>query len=159
MQTHSVHIACVCTIAHTHMLYKQVQLLFPTLSIQAHNSETCCWEKGEAAMGRRDKPLSSANEQVRRTAPGAGLHRVTQGHKSRISDPSCAVYWFVDERINASDTFFQLPSCLYRLLLLASLVSPSQKKKKGHSGTVRLTTAVLFNYTNACWASCQGFSF
>lgn len=78
-----------------------------------------------------------------------------QGHKSRISDPSCAVCWFVDKWTNANDTFSScLPACIISCFWRCWCHKP-----KKVTADWRPPCAELFNYTNACWASCQGLSF
>lgn len=98
--------------------------------MQAHNSETCSWENGEAALSRWDKPLSSANEQVRKTAP-APDYTVSR----RATNPALAIHPVpcADLLTNGQMpmTHFQLLSCLYHLLPLGIAGFAVPKKVTG----------------------------
>lgn len=103
---------------------------------------------GGAALGGWDEPPPSANEQVRKTAAA-----VDYTVSCRATNPALVIHPVpcADLPTNGQKPMTHFPLAV----LLVSFAS---------SGVVqqldwRPPLAVLFNYTNACWDSCQGLSF
>lgn len=118
-----------------YILYKQAELFFPTLVMQAHNSETCSWEKGEAALGWWDKPLPSTNEQVRKTAP-APDYTVSR----RATNPALAIHPVLcADLLTTGQMPMTLPACI--ICCLWRCLHWFHCAKKGHSIRVRLTNS------------------
>lgn len=111
------------------------------------NSETHNWGKSQQ-WDQCDSCQWTGEENNR-----VWITQCRQGHKCCINDVFCALWWFVSKRTDANGTFF----CEYLSLLTMLVFSPSRDRGEKRSAHYWLHPCVVpFNYTNACWASCQG---